>query len=50
MKYISETENTNYMNKIIPKGKLLIVGGHEDKGEVIGENLIMKLFKVVVIK
>jgi cyanophycinase len=29
------------MNKIIPKGKLLIVGGHEDKGEVIGENLII---------
>ncbi len=39
MKYISETENINSMNKIIPKGKLLIVGGHEDKGEVIGENL-----------
>ncbi len=24
-----------------PKGKLLIVGGHEDKGDVIGENLII---------
>ena len=42
MKYISETEITNSMNKIIPKGKLLIVGGHEDKGEVIGENLTIK--------
>ena len=28
------------MDKIIPKGKLLIIGGHEDKGEEIaGENL-----------
>ncbi len=24
---------------MIPKGKLLIIGGHEDKGEVAGENL-----------
>lgn len=24
---------------MIPKGKLLIVGGHEDKGEITGENL-----------
>src|ERR1039457_6581902 len=30
------------MNKIIPKGKLLIIGGYEDKGEVIGKNLIIK--------
>jgi cyanophycinase len=42
MKYISDIENTNSMSKIIPKGKLLIIGGHEDKGEVIGENLIIK--------
>lgn len=26
---------------MIPKGKLLIVGGHEDKGEIVGENLIV---------
>jgi len=24
---------------MIPKGKLIIIGGHEDKGDVIGENL-----------
>ena len=24
---------------MIPKGKLIIIGGHEDKGEVVGENL-----------
>src|SRR5450631_4762980 len=22
-----------------PKGKLIIIGGHEDKGEIVGENL-----------
>jgi hypothetical protein len=26
---------------MIPKGKLLIIGGHEDKGEIAGENLII---------
>ena len=26
---------------MIPKGKLLIVGGHEDKGDIAGENLIV---------
>jgi cyanophycinase len=26
---------------MIPKGTLIIVGGHEDKGEIIGENLII---------
>lgn len=26
---------------MIPKGKLLIIGGHEDKGEISGENLII---------
>ncbi len=27
------------MNNTIPKGKLIIIGGHEDKGEIPGENL-----------
>ena len=29
------------MHSKIPKGKLLIIGGHEDKGAIAGENLIV---------
>jgi cyanophycinase len=31
---------------MIPKGKLIIIGGHEDKGEVCGENLTIHKKKV----
>lgn len=31
---------------MVPKGKLLLIGGHEDKGEVLGENLKMNPKKI----